>query len=128
MPSVHASQHAGEVVAVEFDGLQHLTTFANAHTTPGGDIRVPDGVFGIEANAVRVAVTEVCPHPPVGQAAGYAILRVVAIRTPGSLIRCLRSLSLGDSICKLLRFLHLNRPISLTDNIQIYLTAGVDLR
>src|SRR5438067_1223219 len=36
----------------------------------GGDVSVPDGVFGIEANTIREAATEICPHPTVGQAAG----------------------------------------------------------
>src|SRR5215472_3462269 len=50
-PSVSVSQHAGEAATIEIDGLQHLTTLTHAHTPPGADVRVPDGMFGIEANA-----------------------------------------------------------------------------
>src|SRR5205085_7999501 len=60
---------ASEAPTVKIDRLQHLTAFANAHATLVGDVRVPDGVFRIEANAVWYASGEVGPHPPVRQAA-----------------------------------------------------------
>ena len=34
-----------------------------------GDIRVPDGALGIEADTIGDAVAKVGPHPAVGQAA-----------------------------------------------------------
>jgi len=64
-----AAKRAGEAAAVEVDRLQHLTTLANAHAAPVGNVRVPDGAVGVEADAVGDAVAEVGPHPPVGQAA-----------------------------------------------------------
>src|SRR5437016_2615820 len=68
-PPVHTSQHAGETATIEIDCLQYLTTLAHAHATLSGDVCVPDGVFGIEAYTVWVAVTQICPHPTVGQEA-----------------------------------------------------------
>jgi hypothetical protein len=40
---------------------------ANAHAMLGGDVRVPDGIFGIETKAIWVAAAEICPHPLIGQ-------------------------------------------------------------
>ena len=65
---VHASEHASEAAAVEVDRLQHLTAFANAHAMLVGDVRVPDGVLCVEANAVGEATVEVGPNAPVRQA------------------------------------------------------------
>src|SRR5215211_1405554 len=64
---------------VEVDRLQHLAAFPNAHATPIRDVPVPDGAFGVEAYAVRDAVTQVGPYPPVREA---AVLRDVECREP----------------------------------------------
>jgi hypothetical protein len=65
---VRAPEHASEAPAVEMDCLQHLPAFADAHATPVGHVCIPDGVFGVEADAVGDAVAEVGPHAPVRQA------------------------------------------------------------
>jgi hypothetical protein len=49
---VRTPQHASEAAAVEVDRLQHLATLANADAALVGDVPVPDGVFGVEADAV----------------------------------------------------------------------------
>ncbi len=65
---VHAPEHASEAAAVKVDRLQHLTALANAHAMLVADVRVPDGVFRIEANAVWEVSVEVGPNSPVRQA------------------------------------------------------------
>ena len=62
-----ATQHASETAAVDGDSLQHFAAFADAYASLVGNIGVPDGVIGIDADAVRDAVTEVSPHAPVRQ-------------------------------------------------------------
>src|SRR5262245_52159841 len=47
-----ASEHASETAAVKVDTLQDLTTFADAHATLVGNVSVPDGVIGVDADAV----------------------------------------------------------------------------
>src|SRR5215470_14837434 len=69
-PPVSATQHAGEAAAVEIDGLQNLAALAHAHAMFGGNVRVPDSIFSIEADAVGGVATEFCPGSPVGQIAG----------------------------------------------------------
>src|SRR5262249_24076186 len=64
-----ASERASDAAAIKFDPLQHLPSFANAHATFVGDIGVPDGALGIEADAVGDAVAKVGPHSPPGQVA-----------------------------------------------------------
>jgi hypothetical protein len=64
-----APPSAGEAPAVKLDRLQHLSPLANAHATLVGDVSVPDGALGVEADAVGDAVSEVGPHPPVRQTA-----------------------------------------------------------
>jgi hypothetical protein len=49
-----AAQSAGEAASVEVDPLQDLTTFTHSGTTLVGNIGVPNGAFGVKANAVRV--------------------------------------------------------------------------
>ncbi len=68
---VHATEHTGEAAAVEVNGLQHLAALADAHATLVGNVAVPDGSFGVEANAVWDAVAEVGPHAPIRQAAVF---------------------------------------------------------
>src|SRR6266487_4462793 len=68
-PLVSASECASEATTIQVDRLQYLATFANTHATLVGDIAVPDGVYGVQANAVRGAVAKVSPYPPVRQAA-----------------------------------------------------------
>src|SRR5438067_805784 len=67
-PPIDAPEHAREAAAVEFDGLEHFTPFADAHAPLVRDVRVPDGAVRVDANAVGGAVTEVGPHAPVRQA------------------------------------------------------------
>jgi hypothetical protein len=43
---VRASQHASEAAAVNLDGLQYLTAFADAHATLVGNVAVPHSVVG----------------------------------------------------------------------------------
>jgi hypothetical protein len=62
-------EHASEAAAVKLDGLQHFPAFANAHATLVWDIAIPNGVFGVEANAIGDAAVEVGPNPPVRKAA-----------------------------------------------------------
>src|SRR5918995_6301044 len=54
-----APPSAGEAPAVKLDRLQHLSPLANAHATLVGDVSVPDGALGVEADAVGDAVSEV---------------------------------------------------------------------
>src|SRR5437899_1721355 len=61
---VSASECASEATTIQVDRLQYLSTFANTHATLVGDVTVPDGVFGVEANAVRGAGAQVGPHSP----------------------------------------------------------------
>src|SRR5205807_2376719 len=68
-PLVSASECASEATTIQVDRLQYLATFANTHATLVGDIAVPDGVFRVEANAVRDAVAQLGPNPPLRQAA-----------------------------------------------------------
>ena len=62
---LNASEHASEAATVKRDCLQDLTTFANTHASLIGNVGVPDGMVGINADAVRRAITEVGPHTPV---------------------------------------------------------------
>src|SRR2546422_2561449 len=64
-----ASEHAGETAAIKLDCLQHLTPFVDAHATLVGNISVPDGFVGVDADPVGNASAEVGPHPLVRQAA-----------------------------------------------------------
>src|SRR5712692_11574156 len=66
---VSTSERASEAAAVQVDGLQHFTTFANPYAALVRDIPVPAGVFGVQANAVRDASGKVGPHSTVRQAA-----------------------------------------------------------
>src|SRR5262249_35004731 len=66
-PVVQAPKHASEASAIKIDSLQHLTAFANAHTTLVRHVCVPDRVVRIEADAVGNAVAQASPHPPVRQ-------------------------------------------------------------
>src|SRR5918995_1101489 len=68
-PPVGAAERAGEAPPVELDRLEHLAALANAHATLVGDVAVPDGVLGVDADAVGDSVAEVGPHPPVREAA-----------------------------------------------------------
>src|SRR5258705_11531442 len=67
--AVDAPEHASKTSAVKVDSLQHLTTFANTHTTLDGDVAVPDRAFGVQANAGGDAVGELRPQSLVRQAA-----------------------------------------------------------
>ena len=49
------------------DRLQHLTTLANAHAAFVRYVPVPDGVLGVETDAVGEVAAEVSPYPPVRQ-------------------------------------------------------------
>src|SRR5438132_13384249 len=62
---VRAAEHTSEAAAVEVDRLQHLATFADAHAALVGNVTVPYGIARVDADAVRNAVPEVGPHPPV---------------------------------------------------------------
>src|SRR6059058_6015881 len=50
--AVRTPEHAGEAAAVQFDGLQNLPAFADAPAALVGHVRIPDGAFGVEADAV----------------------------------------------------------------------------
>ncbi len=63
------SECAREAAAVEFDRLQHLASLADAHAAFVGDVPVPDGALGVEADAVGDPLAEVRPDPAVGEAA-----------------------------------------------------------
>src|SRR5258708_6079732 len=65
---VYPSEHASEAATVKLDGLQYLATFSHAHATLVRDIPIPDGAFGVEADAVRGGPFERGPYPPVRQA------------------------------------------------------------
>src|SRR5205085_12595726 len=67
--AVRAAERTGEAPAVKLDRLQHVATRANAHAALVGDVAVPDGALGVEADAVGHAIAEVRPQPPVRQAA-----------------------------------------------------------
>src|SRR5947209_3485498 len=67
-PIAHTSEHASEATAVKIDRLQHRTAFADAHAALVGDVSVPDGFVGVDADAVGNAAAEGGPHPPVRQA------------------------------------------------------------
>ena len=60
---VRAPEHAGEAAAVKLDRLQHLTAFADAHAALVGDVPVPDGALGVEADAVGDAAVRGRPTP-----------------------------------------------------------------
>src|SRR5260370_13996269 len=62
---VRPSEHAGEASTVKVDCLQHISTLAHAHAAFVGNVCVPDGLGGIDTNAVRNTVSEIGPHPPV---------------------------------------------------------------
>src|SRR5262249_17120865 len=66
---VYAPEHASETPAVKVDCLQRLTAFADAHASLVGNISVPDGIVGVEADTVGDAVAELGPPAPVRQAA-----------------------------------------------------------
>src|SRR5260370_22494149 len=66
---VYPSEHASEAATVKLDGLQYLATSSHAHATLVRDIPIPDGAFGVEADAVRGGAFERCPYPLVRQAA-----------------------------------------------------------
>ena len=51
------------------DRLQHLAALPDPYAPLVGHVRVPDGLFRIEANAVGNTVTQVGPHAAVGKAA-----------------------------------------------------------
>ena len=59
--AVRATQRAREAASVNRDRLQHRTPFAHAHAPLVGDIGVPDGGVGIDADAIGIGVTEVGP-------------------------------------------------------------------
>jgi hypothetical protein len=60
---------------------KHLTALANAHTMFVGNVSVPDSIFGIDADAVRNAVTEVGPYASVDQASIRTISKAVSFRS-----------------------------------------------
>ena len=60
---------------------QHLATLADAHAPLVRDVGVPDGVLGVGTDAVRDAIAELGPDPPVRQA---AVGRDVERRQPPS--------------------------------------------
>src|SRR5262245_21206875 len=60
-PAIVPAEHAGEASTIEIDPLKHLAAFANAHATLVGDVGVPHGAFGIDADSVRHAVAELGP-------------------------------------------------------------------
>jgi hypothetical protein len=62
-----ATQHASETASVDVDSVQHFAPFADVYASFVGNIGVPDGVIGIDADAVRDTVSEVSPHAPVRQ-------------------------------------------------------------
>src|SRR5438132_12747298 len=68
---VYASEHASEAAAINADGLKHLASFADPHASFVGNVSVPDGVIGVDADTVGSAATEVGPHPAVRQAPAY---------------------------------------------------------
>ena len=47
--SVGATQHAREASAIEVDALQQLAPLANTYTALIGDVGVPDGALGVDA-------------------------------------------------------------------------------
>src|SRR5262245_45023649 len=49
---LQAPEHTSKATPVKCDCLQHLTTFADAHATLVGNVAVPDGVVGVDADAV----------------------------------------------------------------------------
>jgi len=59
---VRASEHTSKAAPISVDRLQHLTTFADAHATLIGNVRIPDATVGVDANAVGNAVVQVCPY------------------------------------------------------------------
>src|SRR5229473_2410835 len=64
-----APEHAREAAAVKLDRLEHLTALADPHAAPVRDIPVPDGAFGVEADAIRDTAVEIGPHALAGQGA-----------------------------------------------------------
>lgn len=66
---VRAPEHTGEASAIEVDRLYDLTTFAHSHAALVRNVAVPDGIVGVEADAIGGAAVEVGPHPPVRKAA-----------------------------------------------------------
>jgi len=60
-----AAQHAGETAAVDRYSLQHFTAFVDTQAALVGNIGVPDGIIGIDAYAVRDAISEVSPHAAI---------------------------------------------------------------
>src|SRR5262249_35125296 len=66
---IRASEHASEAPPVEVDHLQHPTTFAYPDATPVGNVSVPDGVVGVEADPIGDTLAEVGPHPAIRKAA-----------------------------------------------------------
>lgn len=65
---VRPSEHASEATAIKVHRLEHLAALAHAYASLVRTVGVPDGIFGVDADAVRSAITEVCPYTPIRQA------------------------------------------------------------
>src|SRR5215831_11782506 len=63
--AIWPSEHASEAAQIRFDCLEYLAAFADAHAALIRYIGVPDGILGIDANAVGDAISQVCPCPSV---------------------------------------------------------------
>src|SRR4029077_8028046 len=67
--SVGAAERAGEPAAVEVDCVEDVAAFAYADAALVRHVGVPDGFFGVDADAVGHSVAEFGPDATVGQAA-----------------------------------------------------------
>jgi hypothetical protein len=63
--AIGASQCTGEASAVKLDRLKQLATVPNTHAPFVGDVAVPDGVLGVDADAVGDPIPQVSPESPV---------------------------------------------------------------
>src|SRR5262249_44545675 len=63
-----ASEHAGKAALIQVDGLKHFAPFADPHATPVGNVCIPHGVVGVDADSIWYAAAEVGPYAPVLQA------------------------------------------------------------
>ena len=62
---VGSAKHACETTAINIDHLAHFATFAYPHASSVRDIRVPNGVLSIDADAVGNTIAEISPHAPI---------------------------------------------------------------
>ena len=77
--TVGTTQRAREAAAIDRDGLEDFTAFADANALLVRYVGVPDGAFGIDADPVRHIRSEIGPHPAAREA---AILFDVVRREP----------------------------------------------